>query len=184
MNLTEEQSEAIQQAIADFRKGMEIRSGLNLRVAKRVTIMLRTGIVGMGALTVILVVMLMAFNDNLVEMNRVLDTMNKKFGSMSSDMGQIQLVLKKMDRNISYVPGIVGETSNMTEIVRVMRGDIATISGSVIDLQVNLTDITGNVDHMTQSFRGLDGTMQHLGVDVNKISRPSKFFNKMMPFFP
>ena len=184
MKLSEEQHDEIRQAVVDFRRGMEIRSGLNLRVAKRVTLMLRTGIVSMGAITVILLVMIMAFNNKLVEMSSVLDTMNQKFGSMSSDMGQMKVVLRHMDSNITYLPGIVEETGKMKEVVQMMRGDIGDISGSVSELQINLTDITGNVDHMTHTFRGLDNTMQHLGVDINKMSGPSKMFNKMMPFFP
>ena len=72
----------------------------------------------------------------------------------------------------------------MKDEVQVMRGDIGAISGSVTNLEVNLTGITGNVDNMTQTFRGLDNTMQHLGVDINKMSGPSKMLNKMMPFFP
>ena len=55
MELSEDQHIEVRQAVVDFRRGMEIRSGLNLRVAKRVTLMLRTGIVSMGAITVILV---------------------------------------------------------------------------------------------------------------------------------
>ena len=107
VELTEEQHIEIRQAVAYFRRGMEIRSGLNLRIAKRVTLMLRTGIVSMGVITVIMVVTLMAFNNKLVEMNTVLDTMNQKFGSMSADMGQMQVVIKQMDRYITYLPAIV-----------------------------------------------------------------------------
>ena len=184
MELTEEQHIDIHQAVAYFRRGMEIRSGLNLRVAKRVTLILRISFISMGVFTVIMVGTLLAFNNKLVEMNYVLDTMNQKFGSMSEDMGKMQVVIKQIDRNITYLPGIVDETSAMKDVVQVMRGDIGAISGSVANLQINLTGITGNVDNMTQTFRGLDNTMQHLGVDINKMSGPSKMFNKMMPFLP
>ena len=146
--------------------------------------MLRTGIVSMGLITVILLVMLIAFNNKLVEMSNVLDTMNQKFSSMSKDMGQMQAVIKHMDKNIAYLPGIVDETGTMSEIVHIMRGDIGVISSSVIKLQINVSDITGDMDHMTQTFRSLDGTVQHLGVDINKMSGPSRMFNNIMPFFP
>lgn len=181
MDLTEQHAE-IRQAMADFRYGMEIRSSLNLRVAKRVTLMLRTGIFGMGLLTLILLLMLMAFNNKLVQMSQVLDTMNQKFSAMSSDMGEMRLVLKRMDKNIMYLPGIVNETDEIANVMHIMRDDIAEITGSVNKLQTNVSDIGGDVDHMTQTFRGLDTTMQHLGVDINNMSGPSKVFNKMMPF--
>ncbi|MGD8674124.1 MAG: hypothetical protein PVH86_12440, partial [Thiogranum sp.] len=62
MQLAEEQHTQICQVVADFRRGMEIRGNLNLRVARRVTQILRTGILGLGTITVILVVILIAFN--------------------------------------------------------------------------------------------------------------------------
>jgi predicted metalloprotease len=92
MQLTEEQHTKICQVVADFRRGMEIRSNLNLRVARRVTQILRTGILGLGTITVILVVMLIAFNMKLVEMSAVLQTMNQKFSSMSKNMAKMQVV--------------------------------------------------------------------------------------------
>lgn len=184
MELTEEEHAEIRQAVADFRRGMDIRSGLNLRIAKRITWILRTGSVSMGVITVIMVFAIMAFNNKLVEMNSVLDTMNQKFGSMSTDMGKIQVVLKQMDRNITYLPGIVDETGAMKDMMQIMRGDIGAVSGSVANLQVDLTGITGNVDNMTRTFRGLENTMQYLNADINKMSGPSRMFNKTMPFLP
>ena len=184
MELTEEQNAEIRQVVTDFRRSMEIRSGLNLRVAKRVTMMLRVGFLTTGVITVIMVAALMIFNNKLEEMNHVLDTMNQKFGSMSTDMRQMKVLLKEIDRNITYLPGIVDETGNMKDVVQIMRGDIGAISGSVTNLQINLTGITGNVDQMTQTFLSLDKTMQHLGTDVNNLSGPSRMFNKIMPFMP
>jgi hypothetical protein len=58
------------------------------------------------------------------------------------------------------------------------------MSGRVSHLQNNMIGITRNVDQMTQTFRGLDGTVQNMGVDVNKMSGPSRMFNNMMPFLP
>lgn len=184
MELTEEQHAEIRQAVADFRRGMEIRSSLNLRIAKRITWILRTGSVSMGVITVIMVFALMAFNNKLVEMNSVLDTMNQKFGSMSADMGKIQIVLNRMDENITYLPSIVDETSSMKDMMQVMRTDIGAVSGSVANMQDTLSGITGNVDNMTHTIRGLDNTMRYLDADINKISGPSRMFNKAMPFLP
>jgi len=117
VDLKEAQHAEIRQAVADFRLGMEIRSSLNLRVARRVTVILRTGIIGMGVITAVLLVMLIAFNNKLVEMNGVLATMNNKFSSMSKDMGEMQHVLIQMDRNVAYLPAIVGETDNIRDVI-------------------------------------------------------------------
>jgi methyl-accepting chemotaxis protein len=184
MQLTEEQHTEICQVVADFRRGMEIRNNLNLRVARRVTLILRTGIISLGAITVILLVMLVAFNMKLVEMSAVLETMNQKFSSMSANMGKMQVVLKAMDKNVAYLPSIVEETGKMRGVVETLSGDIHTMSGQVSHLQSNITGITGNLDQMTRTFRVLDVTVHDMSVDIDKISKPSRFFNNMMPFLP
>lgn len=184
MNLTEEQHNEICQVVADFRHGMEIRNNLNLRVARRVTQILRAGMLGLGTLTVILVMMLIAFNTRLVAMSAVLETMNQKFSSMSESMGKMQVVIQAMDSNVAYLPVMVIETGKMQPAVRDLHGEIQAISGRVSHLQGNMTAITGNVEQMTQTFRGLDSTVQYMGADINKISGPSRMFNNIMPFFP
>ena len=138
MQLTEEQHTKSCQAVADFRRGMEIRGNLNLRVARRVTQILRTGILGLGTITVILVVMLIAFNVKLVEMSAVLDTMNQKFSSMSNNMGEIQVVLESMDRNVSYLPGIAEQTGTIQGTVERLRREGQTMSGWISHLENNL----------------------------------------------
>lgn len=184
MQLTEEQHTKICQVVADFRRGMEIRSTLNLRVARRVTQILRTGILGLGTITLILVVMLIAFNMKLVEMSAVLDTMNQKFSSMSNNMGETQVVLESMDRNVSYVPAIADETGTMQRTVDRLRSESQAMSERISYLESNVTGITGNLDQITHTFRGVDSTVQNMGLDINKPSGPSRMFNNMMPFLP
>jgi hypothetical protein len=58
------------------------------------------------------------------------------------------------------------------------------MSGWISHLENNLTGITGNMDQMTHTFRGVDGTVQNMGADINKMSGPSRMFNNMMPFLP
>ena len=58
MEITAAQEESLRQATEEFRKGMSIRSTMNVRVASRVTAILRIGMVSFGVVTVILLLML------------------------------------------------------------------------------------------------------------------------------
>lgn len=68
MEITKHQEERIRLATEDFRKGMEIRNSMNVRVAKRVTAILRIGMVSFGVMTLILLMMLYAFTSKMDEM--------------------------------------------------------------------------------------------------------------------
>ena len=58
MEITAEQEARIRLATEDFRKAMEIRNAMSVRVARRVTAILRIGMVSLGAVTIILMMRL------------------------------------------------------------------------------------------------------------------------------
>jgi len=90
MQITEDQEKLIRRATEDFIKAMDIRSATNVRVARRVTAILRIGMVSFGAVSLILLLMLYAFTSKMDEMIVALDTMNRQFSSMSGDMTLIR----------------------------------------------------------------------------------------------
>ena len=182
MQLTEPQHREIRQAVADFKRGMEIRSGLNLRVARRVTAILRIGILGMGVITLLLLVMLYAFNSRLVAMSAVLATMNQQFQSMSADMNEMTATVRTMKQNVSFMPAMVDETTKMRTSVSTLNHNITGMTGKVSGIQTSMTGITGDIGHMTHTFRMLDPAVQNMGTDINKLSKPSRMFNSIMPF--
>ncbi|HEY9163267.1 MAG TPA: hypothetical protein VIN57_01560, partial [Magnetovibrio sp.] len=62
------QTEEVRQAIADFKRAMELRGELNLRVGRRVTAILRTGMLSFAVVTIIMVGMLIAFTSRVTDM--------------------------------------------------------------------------------------------------------------------
>ena len=64
MDITENEAAQMRQAVVDFKKAMELRSELNLRVARRVTSILRVGMFSFAVVTVLLVVMLLCCSQN------------------------------------------------------------------------------------------------------------------------
>lgn len=182
MELTAQQLAQLQQAIDDFRKAMEIRSSINVRVAKRVTAILRIGMVSFGILTLILLMMLYAFTTKMVDMIDALDTMNIQFTSMSQDMTKVRKTMYTMEKNIAYVPVITQATTGIGSSVSEMRTEVDDMKGTIDNLDREINGLTGQVTNINWQIRTLDPAVQHIGVDVNRISGPLRLFNDFNPF--
>jgi hypothetical protein len=182
MEITEEQEARVRQATEDFRKAMVIRNAMSVRVAKRVTAILRIGMVSLGVVTIILMMMLYAFTSKMDEMIVALNTMNVKFSSMAEDMTAMKTTLYDMENNVAYVPAITRATTDMTGNVGNMRSSVKTMQQTIGQLNNEVYATTGQVTNMTQHIRTLDPAVQHMGRDVNRMSGPMRMFNIFNPF--
>jgi hypothetical protein len=113
MVITTEQEARIRQATGDFHRAMEIRNAMSVRVAKRVTAILRIGMVSLGVVTIILMMMLYAFTSKMGDMIVALNTMNTEFSSMAQDMTTMKTTLYDMEHNVAHVPAITRATADM-----------------------------------------------------------------------
>ena len=181
MEITVDQEERIRRATEDFRKAMEIRSSMNVRVAKRVTAILRIGMVSFGIMTLILLLMLFAFTSKMDEMIVALDTMNRQFSSMSGDMTKVKLTMYSMERNIAHVPAITQATSGINNSVGEMRAEVDVMKGTINSLNHGVNDLTTQVNSITLQIRSLDPAVQHISTDVKRMSGPIRLFNKFNP---
>ena len=103
---------------------MEIRNAMSLRVAMRVTAILRIGMVSLGVVTLMLLLMLYAFTSKM-------DAMNVEFLSMPEDMSTMRTTLSDMEYNISHVSAITLATSDITGSVDGLRIEVANMNRAV-----------------------------------------------------
>ncbi|MBF0124934.1 MAG: hypothetical protein HQL60_06335 [Magnetococcales bacterium] len=179
MDLTVVQHEELRQAVEDFKAAMAVRSSLNLRVARRVTAILRVGMVSMGVVAIIFLFLLLVLTSKITYMIDVIDTMNKQFTSMASDMGAMRGVIVQMDQHVAALPVIVQEIETMKGSVSSLNHNINNIAARMKVIDDSLTGITYNVGNMTTTFRVMDGHVNGIGQDVQRMSRPMKLFNSM-----
>jgi hypothetical protein len=181
MEITIEQEERIRQAAEDFKKAMEIRNSMSMRVARRVTAILRIGMVSFGVTALILLMMLYAFTSKMDEMIVALNTMNHQFSSMSEDMVTIKTTLYTMEHNISFVPAITQVTKGISNTVSGMNTEVGDTRRTVANLNLEITGITNQVNNMTWQIRSIDPAVQHIGRDVYRMSGPIRMFNMFNP---
>ena len=182
MELTVGQEEKFRQAAEDFSKAMEIRTSMNFRVARRVTAILRIGMVSFGVVAVILLSMLYAFTSKMDEMIVALNTMNHQFSSMSEDMSKMKVTMHAMARDISHMPAVTLATRDIRNTIGGMRIEIDGMNKTVANLNYEVYGITNQVGNMTWQMSMLDPAVRNMGRDVNRMSGPMRMFNQINPF--
>lgn len=182
MELTADQEAEFRQAAKDFGNAMEIRTTMNLRVAKRVTAILRIGMVSFGVVALLLLSMLYAFTSKMDEMIVALNTMNHQFTSMSKDMSTLKLTIHNMERDMSHMPAITLATRDIRGTIGGMRVEIDGMQNTVANLNYEVHGITNQVSNITWQMSLLDPAVRHMGRDINRMSGPMRMFNNINPF--
>jgi hypothetical protein len=161
---------------------MEIRSTMNVRVVKRVTAILRIGMVSFGLLTSILVLMLFAFTSKMDEMIVALNTMSGQFSSLSKDMTIMKTTLYSMEKNVSYMPVITRATGDIRNNMGEMRTEVDDMKDTISIQNIEVMGITNQVNNMTLQMHLIDPAVQHMGRDVYRMSGPARMYNVFNPF--
>ncbi|MBF0610506.1 MAG: hypothetical protein G8345_11040 [Magnetococcales bacterium] len=178
---TDSQSVLLQQVIADIQTTLQLRNAFHIRVARKVTILLRVGLVSLGVLAIILLLLLTALSSQTQSLITIVGTMNQRFVSMSDNMYTMRNTIERMEKSVATMPIITGEVTRMRHTVTAMSGELTGMDKRLIGIHRQVAGIENNMAHMTMTFGMLDRGVQGMGVDVHRMSRPMKTFNSISP---
>jgi hypothetical protein len=182
VNPTDAERKALERALEDFSEAMALRTERNVRVAKRVTVMLRTWMLGMVLFGVLMAAMIWAFTDRVRVMIDVLGTMRVEFGEMSDNMAHMRGTLARLEQDMAAFSVVTGQMQVTRETVSALNREVRTMASRTAVMSVDTDLITKNVYQMNQSFRLLTPAVARIGVSVDQGAAPARTFNDLFPF--
>ncbi len=182
MALDAEEARLIRETLDDFKVGMRLRGEINLRVARRVTLILRLGMVSVALFSLVMLFMLSAFSGQVKEMRGALMTMNNQFSSISQDMARIRNILVVMEGRVAEIDTLASHTSAIAGSMLSVDRSMGLITDDVAALRQEVDGITAQVQQMQGEFRGLEPTVHGIGRDVHRMGGPMRLFNDLNPF--
>jgi uncharacterized protein YoxC len=174
----------LQEAVRRISHAVELRNEMHIRIAKRVTAIIRIGMISLGIVGIAMVLLVFMLSYKMNFMIQAMQTMNSHFRSMSDNMSQMRILIVDMEKHVRSMPTIVTEVEKMDSTVRMMRADIDTISTRMDTMNSKITQVGGNVARMTHTFNSMDKAVYGMGRDVNTMSAPMKNFNWMRSVVP
>jgi len=182
-NETREIAEIVESALADFRKGMEAREQLSVRIGRRTTQIIRFGMFGLSVLGLALFYLIFiltkdfaTITDEMERMSVNLTNMEGYFSSVSSDLTGIRQTLLVLNDNIMVLPVISSTVGNMDASLATMSGDLRTVTGQMASMNSNMASVNGNMQIMNKQITDMNMVMGHMAGNVNQISKPMKMF--------
>ncbi len=173
-----------QATIKKFNHTLELRNQMHIRVAMRVTSIIRVGMISIGGLVVAMFLLVLLLLWKFQDMVNAMTTMNQHFSMMSDDMGQMREMILKMNQSMQPMPTITQNVQTMDQSVTAMNQNMNLIATKMINMDYTMQQMQTNVMRMTNTFGGMDQAVYGIGRDVNVMSQPMKDFNGLRSMIP
>ncbi|MBF0155121.1 MAG: hypothetical protein HQL64_15385 [Magnetococcales bacterium] len=164
-----------------FLEAMELRTGLVLNVARRVTILMRATMLYFGLLGVLLSVIIHILTIQMGDLISTVEIINRHFTQMTKDMGTMQREVSAIGAKVHTMPVITAEVVKMQESMQRLGTSAESISTLMNGITLNIGQINGDVSRMSYTFQAMDHEVSGIGMGVNRMSTPMKMFNSIMP---
>lgn len=176
-------SQLVQETMEHFKRAMIARDELHIRVAMRVTQLIRSLMLGVAIMISALFLVVSLFGRHVGHMLETVDTMNTHFSTMTEDMDQMHRMVRSMEQSVAAMPLIVPEVERMQADVGRMRTHIDSMSGRMETISGNMLVMGDDIERMTVTFGAMEHNVRGIGADVRQLSRPMRTFNSFFPFF-
>lgn len=163
---------------------IELRNQMHIRVAQRVTSIIRVGMISIGGLIIAMFLLVALLLWKFQDMVNAMTTMNQHFSMMSDDMGKMREMILQMDQSMRPMPSITQNVQTMDQSVMVMNKNMDMIAAKMVNMENTMQQMQANVTRMTYTFRGMDQAVYGIGRDVNTMSQPMKDFNNLRSILP
>jgi len=177
-----EKDQAMHNALGAFSRIIRLRDRMNLRVAKRVTLLIRATFIGFGLVMGAFLFMVIVLSSQMSHITKTITTMNEHFTSMNNDMDHMLFAMKKMDENVATLPTTVKHMDVMYHHVHRMSKNMIVINADMGSMSKDMTRLARDVGDMKKSFGHLDASVWKMQKNVDHMSSPMRLFNRVNPF--
>ena len=182
-NDTREIAEIVENALTEFRKGMEAREQLSIRIGRRTTQIIRFGMFGLSVLGLALFYLIFiltkdfsSITDEMELMSVNLTRMEGYFASVATDITSIRQTVHVLNDNMMVMPVISRTVSGMDASLSALSSNLQTISGQMDTMNNNMASVNGNLQIINRQIGEMNLVIGHMAGNVNQISRPMKMF--------
>ena len=175
-------SEVVAQALQEFFRAMELRTQRNVRVATRVTTILRVAMVSFVLFGFLMAGMIWVFTDRIRVVTEVLGTMRIEFSQMAKNMSEMHDTLGGLERDMVSFSVVANEMHVMRTTISAMNAEVKEMAERMGRMSGDVNLVTGHVVDMNQSFRLLSPAVTGIGANVNRGAAPMKTFDDLFPF--
>lgn len=184
-NSSREIAEIVENSLTEFRKGMEAREQLSIRIGRRTTQIIRFGMTGMTILGLALFFLIFiltkdfaTITDEMELMSGYMASMDSNFTAVATNISQVQKTLVVLNDNITVMPKMYQAVANMDTSLVTLSGDLTAMVEQIYTMNGSVSAMTANMQLLNKQFTDMNITVGHMAGNVRQMSKPMK----MLPF--
>lgn len=172
----------MEEIVRHFNQAMQQRSEMNARIARRVTLIIRIGMVTLALSAVALLLLIYVLSDKAESVVQSLDTMNSHIGEITRNMELMESNVQLFSGYTSGIPTIVNDIESMDRIMQNLGTDIHKVDSNIKIMHRDIYGLSREMSGMDHSFKVMSDSVSGVSRDVNQISQPMQTFNDFFPF--
>jgi len=182
-NNQKEMLEIVERSLDDFRKGMEYREQLSIRIGRRTTQIIRFGMTGMAilglALFYLIFILTKDFSDirkHMTEMSGYMYNMERDFSIVAGSITQVHKTMLVLNDNIMVMPEMNSSVGNMDTNLGVLSTDLHSMVEQIHYMNGNVSSLASNMQLLNNQFTDMNRSVGHMSGNVNQMAKPMKIF--------
>lgn len=179
-------AELVAGSLEDFRKGMEAREQLSIRIGRRTTQIIRFGMTGMVILGIIMFYLIFiltkdfsSIRQHMTEMSGYMNNMDSNLVTMAVTMNRLQETMLVLNDNVAVMPALNTSVGSMDKNLGSLSVDLNSLLRQIEHMNGNVAGMAGNLQLLNNQFADMNRTVGGMAANMHELSKPMK----MMPFF-
>jgi len=182
-NNQKEMLEIVERSLDDFRKGMEYREQLSIRIGRRTTQIIRFGMLGLSilglALFYLIFILTKDFSNittHMTAMSGYMNQMDKSFTTVAGTINRVQETLLVLNESITVMPALNGSVGNMDHNLGVLSTDLHAMVEQIQYMNGNVASMAGSMQILNNQFTDMNRTVGNMASNMNQMAKPMKVF--------
>ena len=182
-NNQKEMLEIVERSLDDFRKGMEYREQLSIRIGRRTTQIIRFGMLGLSilglALFYLIFILTKDFSNittHMTAMSSYMQQMEASFITVAGTIGQVNDTMQTLNESITVMPALNTSVSSMDGNLGTLSTDMRALVAQIEYMNSNVANMAGNLQLLNAQFTDMNRIVGSMSGNVHDMAKPMKMF--------
>ena len=182
-NNQKEMLEIVERSLDDFRKGMEYREQLSIRIGRRTTQIIRFGMLGLSilglALFYLIFILTKDFSNittHMTAMSSYMQQMEASFITVAGTIGEVNDTMQTLNESITVMPALNTSVRSMDGNLGTLSTDMHALVAQIEYMNGNVANMAGNLQLLNAQFTDMNRIVGSMSGNVHDMAKPMKMF--------
>jgi len=169
----------VQQALDDFRKSMEYREQLSVRIGRRTTQIIRFGMIALSmlglALFYLIFILTKDFSNitvHMTEMSGYMKNMEGSFTTVAGTISQVEQTLSTLNQYITVMPALSGSVGSMDDSLGLLRTDMHSMVEQIEYMNGNVGNMANSMHILNNQIGDMNRAVNSMAANMHKMAKP------------